>query len=225
MAINTSMNTSSSNAVGTAASKLTKEDNSPEAIQERFMALLVAQLKNQDPMAPMDNAQVTSQMAQLNTVTGISDMNKTMDKMAAGLAGNQTVQATGMLGRTVLLEGNGLTLKGGQAEGAFELKQAADKITVNVKDRSGNVVQSLDMGAQSKGIHEFDWNGKNADGKTVADGQYSFELVATAAGQTAQSVTLTKTLVQGLRNAGAEGSMLMTADGSEVSMSNVKQIF
>lgn len=223
MAINTTMN--AANPVGTAAAKLTKEDNSPEAIQERFMALLVAQLKNQDPMAPMDNAQVTSQMAQLNTVTGISDMNKTMEKMAAGLAGNQTVQATGMLGRTVMLEGNSLTLKDAKANGAMELKQAADKVTVNVKDRAGNVVQILDMGAQSKGVLEFDWDGKNADGKTVADGRYSFEVVATAAGQPAQTVALSKTVVQGLRNAGADGAMLLTSDGSEVSMSNIKQIF
>jgi len=223
MAINTTMN--AGNPVGTAAAKLTKEDNSPEAIQERFMALLVAQLKNQDPMAPMDNAQVTSQMAQLNTVTGISDMNKTMEKMAAGLAGNQTVQATGMLGRTVMMEGNSLTLKDAKANGALELKQAADKVTVNVKDRAGNVVQSLDMGAQSKGVLEFDWDGKNADGKTVADGRYSFEVIATAAGQPAQTVALSKTVVQGLRNAGADGAMLLTSDGSEVSMSSIKQIF
>jgi len=223
MAINTTMN--AANPVGTAAAKLTKEDNSPEAIQERFMALLVAQLKNQDPMAPMDNAQVTSQMAQLNTVTGISDMNKTMEKMAAGLAGNQTVQATGMLGRTVMMEGNSLTLKDAKANGALELKQAADKVTVNVKDRAGNVVQSLDMGAQSKGVLEFDWDGKNADGKTVADGRYSFEVIATAAGQPAQTVALSKTVVQGLRNAGADGAMLLTSDGSEVSMSSIKQIF
>jgi len=223
MAINTTMN--AANPVGTAAAKLTKEDNSPEAIQERFMALLVAQLKNQDPMAPMDNAQVTSQMAQLNPVTGISDMNKTMEKMAAGLAGNQTVQATGMLGRTVMMEGNSLTLKDAKANGALELKQAADKVTVNVKDRAGNVVQSLDMGAQSKGVLEFDWDGKNADGKTVADGRYSFEVIATAAGQPAQTVALSKTVVQGLRNAGADGAMLLTSDGSEVSMSSIKQIF
>jgi len=223
MAINTTMN--ASNPVGAAAAKLTKEDNSPEAIQERFMALLVAQLKNQDPLAPMDNSQVTSQMAQLNTVTGISDMNKTMEKMAAGLTGNQTVQATGMLGRTVMLEGNSLTLKDAKAEGALELKQAADKVTVNVKDRSGNVVKSMDMGAQSKGVLEFDWDGKNADGKTVADGQYNFEVVATAAGQPATSVALSKTVVQGLRNAGADGAMLLTSNGSEVSLSDIKQIF
>jgi len=223
MAINTSMN--ASNPVGKAAAKLTKEDNSPEAIQDRFMSLMIAQLKNQDPLAPMDNSQVTSQMAQLNTVTGISDMNKTMDKMAAGLAGNQTVQATGMLGRTVMLEGNSLTLKDAKASGAFELKQAADKVTVNVKDRAGNVVQSMNMGVQSKGVLEFDWDGKNSDGKTVADGNYSFEVVASAAGQPAQAVTLSKTVVQGLRNAGADGAMLLTSDGSEVSMSNIKQIF
>eukprot|EP01030_Chromulinospumella_sphaerica_P017620 gene17620-17454_t len=74
------------------------------------MSLLVAQLKNQDPLAPMDNAQVTSQMAQLNTVTGINTLNATMEGVAASINANQTVQATSMLGRAVLTEGNDLKL-------------------------------------------------------------------------------------------------------------------
>jgi len=95
---------------GATAAKKKADENSPEAIQERFMSLLVAQLKNQDPLAPMDNAQVTSQMAQLNTVTGINTLNATMQGVAASINANQTVQATSMLGRAVLTEGNDLKL-------------------------------------------------------------------------------------------------------------------
>lgn len=200
------------------------EDNSPEAIQERFMALLVAQLKNQDPLEPMDNAQVTSQMAQLNTVTGINNLNNTMEQMAATFSSGQTLQATNMLGRTVMVEGNGLTLREGVAPGAFELKQAADSVKVNVLSSSGSVIRTIDSGALSKGVHEFNWDGKNNDGTTVGNGSYRFEVVATAAGEEANVVTLSQALVQGVRNE-STGALLLTSDGGEVSLSDIKQIF
>ena len=107
---------------GTASAKKKVDDNSPEAIQERFMSLLVAQLKNQDPLAPMDNAQVTSQMAQLNTVTGINKLNTTMQGVANSINGNQTAQATSMLGRAVLTEGNDLKLADGEAVGSIGMR-------------------------------------------------------------------------------------------------------
>jgi len=223
MAVN-SINTAGASQTA-AATKSAKADNSPEAIQERFMALLVAQLKNQDPMAPMDNAQVTSQMAQLNTVTGIGDLNKSMNTMVTAMGANQTVQATSMLGRTVMLDGNGLSLEGGKATGAFEMKQAADRVNVNVLDRAGNVVKTIELGSASKGVQEFTWDGTNADGKTLPNGSYTYQVDALAAGQKAEVNTLTKTTVQGVRNAGAEGAMLLTSNGSEVSLAAVKQIF
>jgi len=226
MAISTSNNVGAGAATAaTTSSKATKADNSPEAIQERFMSLLVAQLKNQDPMAPMDNAQVTSQMAQLNTVTGISDLNKSMDTMVTAMGANQTVQATSMLGRSVLVDGSSMSLKGGEANGAFELKQPVDKLSVDVMDRGGNVIKTIDLGNAAKGVHEFKWDGTNADGKTMADGAYSFQIQASAAGVKVDASTMVKTEVQGVRNAGTAGAMLLTANGSEVSLGSVKQIF
>lgn len=209
----------------TAAAKKKGDDNSPEAIQERFMSLLVAQLKNQDPLAPMDNAQVTSQMAQLNTVTGINNLNSTMEGVAASINANQTVQATGMLGRAVLTEGNDLSLKDGKALGSLELKQSADIVRVNVLDGQANVVRTLELGAQPKGVHEFEWDGKAADGSALPAGNYKFEIEAKAAGKDASVMPLTLSIVQGIRNAGADGTKLLTSTGSEVSFADIKQVF
>lgn len=223
MAIDPVSALSGTSATGATATKKT-DDNSPEAIQERFMALLVAQLKNQDPLEPMDNSQVTSQMAQLNTVTGINDLNTTMESMAATFSSTQTLQATSMLGRTVMLEGNGLTLADGDAPGAFELKQTTDSVKVNVLSQGGEVLQTVDMGALKKGVHEFSWDGKTLDGKDMGPGAYKFEVVASAAGEAAEVVSLSQATVQGVRNTGT-GALLLTSDGSEVGMSDVKQIF
>ncbi|HEX4843691.1 MAG TPA: flagellar hook assembly protein FlgD [Limnobacter sp.] len=223
MAIDATSALSGTSSKAAAAKK--KDENSPDAIQERFMSLLVAQLKNQDPMAPMDNAQVTSQMAQLNTVTGIQNLNATMENMATQFSANQTVQATSMLGRAILTEGNDLRLSGGKASGSMELGQSVDSLKVNVVDAQGNVLRSIDLGAQGKGVHEFDWDGKDASGGTVPDGLYKFEVVAKAADKDAAVTPLTLSIVQGVRNAGAEGAKLLTSNGEEVSFSAIKQVY
>lgn len=217
--------TAANAATSTTNTKKASNDNSPEAIQERFMSLLVAQLKNQDPLAPMDNAQVTSQMAQLNTVTGIKDLNSTMENMAASFSSNQTVQATGMLGRTIMLEGNALSMKDGNGKAAFDMQQTADSVTVNILDSAGTAIRSIDLGAVGKGIHEFDWDGKNADGQLMKEGTYKFEIVASAAGQPAAVQSLNLTSVVGVKNGGTEGTKLLTATGEEVSVASIKQIF
>ncbi len=213
------------NNTGTAATKKKAEENSPEAIQERFMSLLVAQLKNQDPLAPMDNAQVTSQMAQLNTVTGINNLNATMEGMASSINANQTVQATSMLGRAVLTKGNDLKLTDGKAVGSMQLDQSADVLNVKVLDAGANVVRTINLGAQAKGTHEFQWDGKSDDGSTLPAGNYKFEIEAKAAGKDASVTPLTLSVVQGVRNAGAEGTKLLTSNGGEVSFADIKQVF
>lgn len=213
------------NNTGTSATKKKADENSPEAIQERFMSLLVAQLKNQDPLAPMDNAQVTSQMAQLNTVTGINNLNTTMEGMASSLNANQTVQATSMLGRAVLTEGNSLTLADGKALGSMQLDQSADVLNVKVLDAGANVVRTINLGAQAKGTHEFQWDGKSDDGSTLPAGNYKFEIEAKAAGKDASVTPLTLSVVQGVRNAGADGTKLLTSNGGEVSFADIKQVF
>lgn len=210
---------------GTTAAKKKTDENSPEAIQERFMSLLVAQLKNQDPLAPMDNAQVTSQMAQLNTVTGINTLNATMEGVAASINANQTVQATSMLGRAVLTEGNDLKLVDGKAVGSMELNQSADILRVNVLDAGANVVRTIELGPQSKGTHEFEWDGKSNDGSTLPAGNYKFEIEAKAAGKDASVTPLTLSVVQGVRNASAEGTKLLTSNGSEITFADIKQVF
>lgn len=202
-----------------------KDDNSPEAIQERFMSLLVAQLKNQDPLAPMDNAQITSQMAQLNTVTGIQNLNSTMQGMAAALQSNQTLQSTAMLGRAVLTEGNDVRLVEGVASGSVDLAQTVDTLKVNIMNSRGELIRSLDMGSQPKGVHEFSWDGLDAEGNPMSDGLYKFEIEAKAAGQNAAFTPLSLAVVVGLRNMDGGIPKLLTSNGEEIAFADIKQVF
>ena len=101
--------------------------------------LLVAQLNNQDPMNPLDNAQMTSQIAQINTVTGIQQLNDTVKGMMNQFAAQQLMQAGSMVGRQVLVEGNTMSIDSTshKAGGAFDLAGSAATVTVQVLDPNG----------------------------------------------------------------------------------------
>jgi len=95
------------------------------AAQDTFMKLLVTQMKNQDPLNPLDNAQVTSQLAQLSTVTGIEKMNTTLQSLMGSYQSSQTLQAAGMIGHGVLVAGSSLNLTNGQAPFGIDLATSA----------------------------------------------------------------------------------------------------
>src|SRR4051812_28080749 len=112
----------------------TKDTNSAEAMQDKFMTLLVTQMKNQDPLNPMDNAQVTSQLAQLSTVTGIDKLNSTVEALKGSYQTSQTLQATSMIGHGVLVPGSATTLVEGKALMGIEMSSPADKVQVTIRD-------------------------------------------------------------------------------------------
>jgi flagellar basal-body rod modification protein FlgD len=118
----------------------------------------VAQLNNQDPMNPMDNAQMTTQMAQINTVAGIEKLNDTIKTIATQFGAMQTLQAASMVGHGVLLESSTLTVDQGVAKGSIDLAGSADKVTVQILDTSGAVVDTLQLGAKNAGRTDFEWN-------------------------------------------------------------------
>jgi flagellar basal-body rod modification protein FlgD len=202
---------SASAAAATAATATSGPTIGKDATEDRFLKLLIAQMKNQDPLNPMDNAQVTSQMAQINTVQGIAQMNASLLSMIGQF---QSSQAISLPGHQVLVDGNGLTLSktadGLAAKGGFNLNQDADRVTVDVKDSTGKLVTTLNLGAQTAGPGTFSWNGQ-ADSGTATAGSYTFDIKAYS-GTTAVSATaLQAALVTGTANT-ADGVRL-TLDG------------
>jgi len=124
---------------------------------DRFLKLLVAQMQNQDPLNPMDNAQVTSQMAQINTVTGIEKLNGTVDGLTSQFIQMQALQGASLVGRDVIVPGNVMDINDSVGQGGFTLTSAADNVKVEVLSPSGQVVDTMNLGAQSAGTHSFDW--------------------------------------------------------------------
>lgn len=146
--------------------------------QDRFLKLLVTQMKNQDPLNPMDNAQVTSQMAQLSTVTGIDKLNDTLKALSDSMTGNQSLQAAGMIGRGVLVPGKGIDLSKGSGFGGVDLAQSVGKLDVAIYDKAGALIRNIQLGAQPAGLVNWQWDGKDNSGAVMADGHYTFSVDA-----------------------------------------------
>lgn len=182
--------TTASTAAGSTASTSGINVNSADAQQDRFLKLLVAQMNNQDPMNPLDNAQMTSQIAQINTVTGIEKLNTTVQSLASQFAAQQLMQGTSMVGRQVLVEGNQLAVdsESKQAYGAVELASSASNVKVQVLDANNKEVGTVELGALKAGRHNFAWDASAYEG----EGTLRFKVVATngetAVGSTALNI-------------------------------------
>lgn len=154
--------------------------------EDRFLTLLVTQLQNQDPLNPMDNAQVTSQMAQLSTVTGINQLNNTLLALSGQMDVSQSMQAAGLIGKDVLVPGTKISV-GVDADGVHatpfgvDMISEASNVVVTITDAAGNVVRNIDLGNQPVGVISVDWDGKNDAGTDVTAGAYTFTVKATDA--------------------------------------------
>ena len=171
---------SSPGSAGTAAeASLASATSSAKESSDRFLKLLVAQLKNQDPLSPMDNAQVTSQIAQINTVSGIEKLNTTVQSLSSQFVQMQALQGAALVGRDVVVAGNRLDIDNRVAEGGFELASAADAVKVEVLNPAGHVVDTLNLGAQSAGMNTFSWPAGSADNASGLTFRVSATLGAT----------------------------------------------
>ncbi len=130
-----------------AAINVTRESaTSTEDIQNRFLTMLTAQLKNQDPTAPMDSAEMTSQLAQISTVDGIERLNKTLQTLVNDSQSAQGLQAAALVGHGVLVPGNAMTVINGGGGFGYELAEPADEVTATIKDANGLVIRTLQTG-------------------------------------------------------------------------------
>lgn len=214
-ALISSLNTNSNSASNTKTSAADTED--------RFLKLLVTQMKNQDPLNPMDNAQVTSQLAQLSTVTGIDKLNATLQALSDSMSLGQSLSATSMIGHGVLISGSSITLNDGKAIGGIELAQPADSVKVLIQDATGKLVSTLQMGPQKAGVTPLAWDGQTDAGTTAVNGTYKFSVEAILDGNKINANALTFGIVNAV-TPGVNGATLDVGKAGSVAMSAVKQI-
>ena len=186
---------------------------------DRFLRLLVAQMKNQDPLNPLDNAEVTSQMAQISTVQGVEKLNGTVQQVIDQMQRMQSVQGAALVGAQVLTPGSRLAPDDqGVSRGAFDLAGPADRVQLEVLSGAGVVLGTVDMGAQSGGRHAFEW----ALPQGVQAAQvHSFRIKATQGAATVGATPLMRDQVQSVGLDGLSTQLTLARFGT-VSLADVK---
>ena len=153
---------------------------------DRFLKLLVTQMQNQDPLNPLDNAQLTTQMAQISTVSGLEKLNTTTASLGSLFTQMQAMQGASLVGHDVAVEGNQLRIDGDKADGGFELASKADTVKIEILGAGGNVVDTIELKGQDAGRHRFDWDiPESAKGQDL-----TFKITATTGDKPVSAMTL-----------------------------------
>ena len=219
MAINSINGSTSTTATGASSGTA----GSVKSTKDDFLKLLITQMKYQDPMNPMDNAQMTSQIAQLNTVEGINQLNATVSGLQSSLMATQSMQSSALIGRTILADGNVISLSNGAANLAINLQSAADHVIVDVINSSGRIIKTTDLGANNAGIQNFTWDGSTNEGGTAQDGRYTYRIAATNLNQSVAATALTQGVVSGV-SITSTGPQLSLNNGTNIALSSVRGV-
>jgi flagellar basal-body rod modification protein FlgD len=192
---------------------------SESAASDRFLKLLVTQMQNQDPLNPMDNAQITSQMAQINTVSGVEKLNTTVQGLNTQFSQLQALTGASLVGRQVTLAGNQLNVDGAESNAAFDLPGNATEVKIEVLSSAGRVVDTQSLGPLDTGRHEFSWHAQ-----TQSDGSpYTYRVVASKGTTKITATPLMHDRVDAV-NTDAAGLTLETRHNGPVAYSDVKAI-
>lgn len=203
----------------------TQNNFNKELGQDEFLELMMAQLKHQDPMKPMENGEFLGQMAQFSTVSGIEDMQTSLETMTSTFTSQQTLQSTQLVGHEVLVENDSMSLEAsGETGGSFELEASSGNVKMDISDGSGKVIRQISLGEFSSGRHDFTWDGLNDSGERMAAGNYTVSINA-AEGDTFTSATvLTSRIIDSVEFGSGADTTLNTRQGDVFSMADIRQI-
>lgn len=191
--------------------------------QEDFLNLFITQLRNQNPLQPMDNFQMAGQMAQFSSLESLNRIRSSLELMGAYQSSMNSLQAAGLLGKRVEIDGRSLSINGGKvSEGYYQLSKPG-KVTTRIYDEKGQLVRTLEEGMKDGSRQTLTWNGKSEGGVTLPDGNYSFHV--TAVDDKGQAIPVAFSRIETVTGIHFENGVIYLELGSErVTLRDVKAI-
>ncbi|GAA6155107.1 flagellar hook assembly protein FlgD [Pyruvatibacter sp. HU-CL02332] len=203
---------SAQSAASTAGSKLNTDFDT-------FLTLLTTQLKNQDPLEPLDSSEFTNQLVQFSSVEQNIATNQNLEQLLNLTFANFATDAVGYIGKEVVAESPTAILTDGSANWGYELDAPAEKVQLFVTDAAGRLVHTSDLQNLS-GNQTFNWNGKDSNGRQLSDGAYTLRVIAQDAAENEIKVTM--------KQAGVVSAVefdnntpVLTVNGSGIQLSDV----
>ncbi len=203
---------------------LLPQTGAPDMGEDEFLQLLVAQLKHQDPLSPMDNTDFVAQLAQFSSLEQVTLVNENLQAQEDLLQGNTNAMTANFIGKEVLAVGDTIDVNspGSPQSLDFEIEADAD-VLITISNSAGAVVRTLQAEGLSSGRNALEWDGLDAQGNPVAPGTYSFSAAATdAEGLPVGAQTYTSGVVTGVRYGG--GGSVLLLDDQVVLLANVLEI-
>lgn len=200
--------------------------NTGELTQEDFFSLLTKELAHQDPTKPVENSEMISQMTAFSTTNGVATLNDQFTSFASSMSSNQALQASSLVGRSVLVEENVFAMSEGQdIKGKLVTSEPASNVYIYVKNAAGEVVQTVPVGNVEAGSSGFTWDGLNSNGEPAAEGAYRFRIAGTINGEPVELEARTYRKVDSVTLAGAGGGVLLNLNGgSSMALSDVLEV-
>jgi len=193
--------------------------------RDEFLKLLMAQLENQDPLSPAEGTEFVAQLAQFSVVEGVQDLNDSFEGMNTSLKSNQAIQASALVGHTVIVNSAVARLTtAGEVIGSITVDEPTDDTLLNIYDAQGVLVRQEMLGGLEAGEVRFGWDGRNEAGESLPAGMYRFEALASRDGEVVALKTYLGANVNSV-TIGATGDMTLNVDGiGPLSISDVREI-
>ncbi len=197
-----------------------------ESKEDQFMKLLIAQLKNQDPLQPQENGEFLSQLAQFETAAGAAELQESFDEFSSNMQSSSALQASSLVGRSVFAPGGIAQLETGQnVVGQVDLSASTTNLTLEITDAAGQLVKTIPMGTQASGEVDFTWDGTDQDGNSLPSGGYLVQATAVVGSDTiAQEVLVSAKVDSVTIGQGGQGMKLNLAGLGSVDFSSVREI-
>jgi len=194
--------------------------------QADFFALLTKELANQDPTKPVDNNEMISQMTAFSTTDGVQALNEQFTSFASSMTSSQALQASSLVGRSVLVEENIFGMNEGESvKGKIVTETPASNVNIYVENIAGEIIQTVPVGNVNAGGSNFTWDGKTANGEPAAAGAYRFRVAGLVDGQASEIQSMTYRKVDSVTLAGANGSILLNLNGgSSMALADVVEV-
>ena len=192
--------------------------------KDDFLTLLVAQLQHQDPLNPAESTEFTAQLAQFSSLEQLQNIEATLGGFEVYQSTLNNIQSSGFIGKTVTATGSMFGVNGGNPDPIrFDLVNDADSVYIQIYDKFGGFLTDIQAGARQAGEQQMAWDGRDSNGTAVADGSYTFTVMAmNADGAIVSSNSYTTGVVTGVDY--KTGATNLLINDREVPISSVIRI-
>lgn len=195
--------------------------------QQEFLQLLVAQMRNQDPINPLDSKEFAAQLAQFNSVeqlinvnSGLSTLQGSQEMMSASLTNSMAASMTGK--HVKALSSEVYLAPGGTSNVQFKLNNSASEVEIVIRNESGSEVRREKLSGVAGGENQWSWDGRNNSGDRMADGNYNVEIQASNEGSKVDALTYVEGTVGKVRYTGS--GVFLNVNGVNVSIGDVEEV-